>query len=107
MLKACSKVKILKMKKECYFHAYGAMISVENLENQTSTSKNHILGLKGDTDVKLALISITLAAKKKIKCIACCICKVSILVGDRYSSVHKTFCDVIATISWAPCMQML
>ena len=37
-----------------------------NLENQTSTSKNHILGLKGDTDVKLALISITLAVKKNL-----------------------------------------
>ena len=34
------------MKKECYFHGYGAMISMENLENQTFTSKNHILGLE-------------------------------------------------------------
>jgi len=44
MLIACSKVKILKIKKECYFHGYGAMISMENLENQTS--KNHFLGLE-------------------------------------------------------------
>ena len=39
------------------------MISMENLENQTFISKNHNLGLKGDTDVKLALTSIILAAK--------------------------------------------
>ena len=46
MLMACSEVKILKKKRECYFHGYGAMLSMENLENQTFTSKNHILGLK-------------------------------------------------------------
>ena len=46
MLMACSEVKILKKKMEYYFHGYGAMISMENLENQTFTSKNHILGLK-------------------------------------------------------------
>ena len=63
MLMACSEVKILKKKKECYFHGYGAMLSMENLENQTFTSKTYILGLKWDTDVKLAPISITLAAK--------------------------------------------
>ena len=63
MLMACSEVKILKKKKECYFHGYGAMLSMENVENQTFNSKNHILGLKCDTDVKLAPISITLAAK--------------------------------------------
>ena len=44
--KSCSEVKILKKKMECYFHGYGAMISMENLENQTFTSKNHILGLE-------------------------------------------------------------
>ena len=44
---ACSEVKILKMKKECYFHGYGGMYcSMENLENQTFASKNHILGLE-------------------------------------------------------------
>ena len=44
---ACSEVKMLKKKMiECYFHGYGAMISMENLENQTFTSKNHILGLE-------------------------------------------------------------
>ena len=46
MLMACSEVKILKKKKKCYFHGYGAMLYMENLENQTFTSKNHILGLK-------------------------------------------------------------
>ena len=33
MLMACSEVKILKKKKECYFHGYGAMLYMENLEN--------------------------------------------------------------------------
>ena len=28
-------MKILKMKKVCYFHGYSAMISIENLEDQT------------------------------------------------------------------------
>ena len=46
MLIAYSEVKILKKEMECYFHGYGAMISMENLENQTFTSKNHILGLE-------------------------------------------------------------
>ena len=73
------------MKKECYFHGYGAMISMENLENQTFTSKNHILGLECDTDVKLVLIS-SLWLQKFSKCISCCIYKVSILVGDCYQN---------------------
>ena len=34
MLIACSEVKILKKKKECYLHGYGAF-SMENLDNQT------------------------------------------------------------------------
>ena len=42
---------------------YGAMICMENLKNQTFTSKNHNLGHELDTNVKLALISITLAEK--------------------------------------------
>ena len=42
---------------------YGAMFSMENLDNQTFTSKNHNLGHERDTNVKRALISITLAAK--------------------------------------------
>ena len=46
MLIACSEVKILKKKMECYFDGYGAMIPMENLDNQTFTSKNHILGLE-------------------------------------------------------------
>ena len=46
MLIACSEVKILKKKNECYLHGYGAMFSIimENLDNQTFTSKNHNLG---------------------------------------------------------------
>ena len=35
MLIACSEVKILKKKIECYLHGYGAMFSMENLDNQT------------------------------------------------------------------------
>ena len=46
MLIASSEVKISKKKKECYFHGYGAMISMGNLQKQTFTSKNHILGLE-------------------------------------------------------------
>ena len=77
MLIACSEVKILKKKKECYLYGYGAVFSMENLDNQTFTS----------TNVKLALTSITLAEKKFEVLSSCCICKVSILVGDRY---HQT-----------------
>ena len=44
MLIACSEVKILKSKNECYLHGYGAMFSMENLDNHTFTSKNHNLG---------------------------------------------------------------
>ena len=44
MLIACSEVKISKKRKEWYLHAYGAMFSMENLDNQTFTSKNHNLG---------------------------------------------------------------
>ena len=43
MLIACSEVKILKKKKKCYLHGYGAMFSMENLDNHTFTSKNHNL----------------------------------------------------------------
>ena len=75
----------IEMKKECFFHGYDAMISMENLENQTFNSKNHILGLEWDADVKLALISLWL--QKFSKCISCCICKVSLLVGDRYPKI--------------------
>ena len=35
---------------------YGAMFSMENLENQTFKSKNHNLGHEWDTNVKLALV---------------------------------------------------
>ena len=42
MLIACSEVKILKKKKECCLHGYGAMFSMENLDNGTFKSKNHI-----------------------------------------------------------------
>ena len=34
MLTACSEVKMLKKKKECYSHGYSAMFSIENLDNQ-------------------------------------------------------------------------
>ena len=44
VLIACSEVKMLKMKNEYYLHGYGAMFSIENLDNQTFTSKNHNLG---------------------------------------------------------------
>ena len=44
MLMACSEVKILKKKNECYLHAYGAMFSMEILDNHTFTSKNQNLG---------------------------------------------------------------
>ena len=44
MLIAFSEVKILKKKNECYLHGYSAMFSMENLDNQTFTSKNHNLG---------------------------------------------------------------
>ena len=47
MLIACSEVKILKKKNECYLHGYGAMFSnnsMENLDNHTFTSKNYNLG---------------------------------------------------------------
>ena len=46
MLIACSEVKIFKKKNECYLHGYGAMFSMENLDNHTFTSKNHNLGHK-------------------------------------------------------------
>ena len=46
ILIACSEVKILKKKNECYLHGYGTMFSTENLDldNHTFTSKNHNLG---------------------------------------------------------------
>ena len=56
-------MKILKKKNECYLHGYGAMFSMENLDNQTFISKNQNLGHESDANVKLALISISLAAK--------------------------------------------
>ena len=53
-----------KSKRNTICMGYGAMLSMENLENQAFTSKNHNLGHKWDKNVKFALISITLAAKK-------------------------------------------
>ena len=41
MLIACSELKILKKKNECYLHGYSAMFS---MDNQTFNSKNHNLG---------------------------------------------------------------
>ena len=102
----CSEVKTMKKKKGVVFAwVMGAMISMENLENQIFTSKNHNLD-EWDTNVKLPLISITLAAK--MFSAFCCICKVSNLVGDcnlvRPLIIRSSWPKSIAHFSWSFCM---
>ena len=51
----------------------GFTLPGENLENQAFTSQNHNLGQESDTNVKLAVILITLWLQKVSKCFSCCI----------------------------------
>ena len=81
---------------------YGAVISMENLENQTFTSKIHNLGMRYRCQT---CIDINRSGCKKFNCVSCCICKVSILVGDRYLSLAIDCLLVVLTTEWSAWLQ--